>query len=180
MTNLHNKWLHKAIVEILIPVLQDRGFAWHKQRPAREVGREIVLGLPFGSMRRTNTNSVDIVEISLKKGDRSYFVLHAGSVPLKGARSWLTGRHYDADKIEICALEESWTMVNCKRLYALSYFGFRFKSLRTLSQEDYQDLIRRVVSYLPEIDDALRDGIIGPHMICEKFPRRYDDRNITG
>lgn len=179
MSNLHNKWLHAAIVDILIPALQDRGFVWHKQRPASEVGREIVLSWPFGSMRRTNATSVDIVEITLKKRDRSFFLLVVGSVPLEGARNWFTGRHYSSEEIEICDLEELWQLVNCKRFFELSYFGFRFKSWRTLSQKDYRDLVKRVVSYLPEIDDALRNRSVGPHMTYAKFPRQYDDLNIA-
>jgi hypothetical protein len=40
MANLHNKWLHKNIVSIMIPAIQDMGFEWKKQGTAKEVGRQ--------------------------------------------------------------------------------------------------------------------------------------------
>jgi hypothetical protein len=170
--NLHNKWLKKHIEAILIPALQDMGFEWHKQGTAKEVGREIVLGLPWGSMRRRNEKAMDIVEIGLRKRDRSFFALGVGSCPLGGARDYLKGKHYSAYDIMVSSLEEYWKMNNYPILQ--SHFGIRFKALRHASETDYEKLIRRVVSYLPEIEDALAAGKRGPHMRFVRNPRMYE------
>ena len=172
MSNLHNKWLHKNIENILIPALQDMGFEWKKQGTAKEVGREIVLGWPFGSMRRRNKDLMDIVEIQLKKRDRSFFALRVGSCALDGARDYLQGKHYEAADINVGYLEESWTMCSCPRFQ--SYFGFRFKSFRKITEADYERLIRRVVTYLPEIEEVLASGKVGRHMSFVQIPRQYE------
>jgi hypothetical protein len=162
MANPHNKWLHKNIVNILIPALQDMGFEWKKQGSAKEVGREIVLGLPFGDMRRRRGDVVDIVQISLRKRDRSFFKIRAGSCPQEGARGYLTGKYYAVDDIRVGDWGESWVLVPNPRSFR--YFGFRFKWLRNLTEDDYERLVRRVASYLSEIEDALVLGKAGPHM----------------
>lgn len=172
MPNLHNKWLYKNIVNILIPALQDMGFEWKRQRAAREVGREIVLGMPFGSLRRRNKNSIEIVEIHLRKRDRSFFNLHIGLCPIEGARDYLQGEHYDVEDIMTGYLEESWAMSSCPKFYM--HFGFRFKSLRDITEADYEKLVRRVVSYLPEVEEALASGKVGRHMSFVKIPRQYE------
>jgi hypothetical protein len=165
MTNPHNKWLHKNIVSILIPALQDMGFDWRKQGTSKKVGREVVLGLPFGTMKRTREDVVDIVQIALRKRDRSRFVIRAGSCQPEGARGYLTGTHYSVDDLKVDYLEKSWVMRPCKRFY--SAFGFRLKSLRNLAEADYERHVHKVASYLPEIDDALISGKAGPHMHFE-------------
>lgn len=162
MANPHNKWLHKYIISILIPSLQEMGFEWRKQGTAKEVGREIVLGLPFGEMRRRRGDVVDIVQISLRKRDRSFFKIHAGSCPIEGAREYLRGRHVQLNEMKVDYLEKSWTLKPNPRSFR--FFGFRFKWLRNLTQADYERLVRRVAGYVPEIEDALLSGKAGPHM----------------
>lgn len=170
--NMHNKWLKKSIENILIPALQDMGYEWKKQGTAAEVGREIVLGWPWGSMRRRNETTMDIVVICLRKRDRSFFRLNAGSCPLRGARGHVSGEYYSAEDVHPGALEESWAMV--PRFSFLGYFGIPFKELRGAKEADHQKLVRRVVSYLPEIEDALAFGKVGPHMKFIKSPRMYE------
>jgi hypothetical protein len=164
--------LKKHIEAILIPALQDMGFEWHKQGTAKEVGREIVLGLPWGSMRRRNEKTMDIVEIWLGKRDRSFFMLNAGTCSLEGVQDYLLGKHYSAEEIYTGGLEESWAMVS--RFSLNGNFGIRFKWLRNVTEADYEKLVRRVAGYLPEIEDALASGKIGPHMEFIRNPRMYE------
>ncbi len=171
MANPHNKWLHKNVVNILIPALQDMGFEWKKQGTAKEVGREIVLRSPFGDMRRRRGDVVDIVQINLRKRDRSFFLIRAGSCPETGSRAYLTGQHYAVDEIAVEWLERVWALLSNPRSFR--YFGFRFKWLRNLTEADYERLVRRVVSYLPEIDDALLSGKAGPHMHFRYIEPQY-------
>lgn len=170
-TNPHNKWLKKYIENILIPALQEAGFEWKKQGSVKEVGREIVLGWPWGSMRRRNETTMDIVEISLRKRDRSCFRLNAGSCSLEGARDYLNGEHYPAAEIHSGYLEECWAMVPRGSFYG--YFGLWFKPFRNVTEVDYEKLVRRVVSYLPEIEQALASDKVGPHMKRIRNPRIY-------
>lgn len=172
MANLHSKWLHKNIVSILIPALQDMGFEWKKQGTAKEVGREIVLGLPFGDMRRRRGDVVDIVQINLRKRDRSFFVISAGSCPLEGAREYLRGMHVPLNEMKVDYLEKSWTLKPNPRSFR--FFGFRLKWLRNLSEADYERLVRRVASYVPEIQDALVIGKAGPHMHFVHIEPQYN------
>jgi hypothetical protein len=169
--NFHNKWLKKHIESNLIPTLQEMGFEWQKQRSAKEVGREIVLGWPWGSMRRRNDKTMDIIEICLRKRDRSFFRLNAASCPLEGARDYLNGKHYSADEIHTDYLEECWAMV--PRFSLNGYFGIQFKLFHNVTEADYEKLVGRVVSYLPEIEQALTSGKVGPHMKHIRNPRMY-------
>jgi hypothetical protein len=171
MSNPHNKWLHKNIVNILIPAIQDMGFEWKKQGTAKEVGREIVLGLPFGDMRRRRGDVVDIVQISLRKRDRSFFIVRAGSCPPEGAREYLRGSHVPLDEMKVDYLEKAWALVPNPRSFR--YFGFRFKWLRNLTEADYERLVRRVADYLPEIEGALVSGTAGPHMRFRYIEPQY-------
>ncbi len=54
------------------------------------------------------------------------------------------------------------------------YFCIRFKSFRTVTESDYEKLVRRVVSYLPEIEQALAIGKVGPHMSIITNKRMYE------
>jgi hypothetical protein len=172
MSNLHSKWLKKNIEKILIPAIQDMGFEWKKQGSAKEVGREIVLGWPWGSMRRRNERTIDIIEISLRKRDRSFFFLNAASCPLDGARGHVTGKHYSAEEIHSGYLEECWALV--PRFSFLGYFGVRFVPFRTVTEAHYEKLVRQVAGYLPEIEEALTLGKVGPHMEFIRNPRMYE------
>jgi hypothetical protein len=171
MPNSHNKWLYKQIVNILIPALQDMGFEWKKQGAVKEVGRGVVMLLPFGTMKRIRGGVVDIIQISLTKRDRARFVIRIGSCSPEGARGYLTGKHYGVDELKVDYLEKSWVLRPYKRFY--SYFGFSFKSLRNITEADYERLVRQVVSYLPEIEAVLISGKAGPHMHFEHIEPQY-------
>jgi hypothetical protein len=172
MSKLHNKWLKMNIEQVLIPALQDQGYEWHKQGKSKEVGRETVLGWPFGSMRRRNLDHVDIIEIQLEKYDRSKFRINVGSCPLEGAREYHGGRHVPAEEMFVSYLEKSWEMCSCPMFP--SFFGLRFKSLRNITEADYERLVWRVVSYLPEIEEVLATGKLGPHMRHIQMQRAYE------
>jgi hypothetical protein len=171
MAESYYKWLHKNIINILIPALQDMGFEWRKQGTVKDVGREFVLNLPFGTMRRMRGDLSDLVQISLRKRDSARFVIRAGVCPKEGASGYLTGKHYALDDLKVDYLEESWVMRPYKKFY--SDFGFRFKSLRNLTETDYERLVRRITSYLPEIDNALVSGKAGPHMHFRYIKPQY-------
>jgi hypothetical protein len=175
MANPHNKWLKKNIETILIPAIRDMGFLWRKQGTSKEVGREIVLGMPFGDMRRPTGCTIDVIEIHLQKRDRSFFALYAGRFPAEGVRDYLHGKHHYADEVRTGDLEEYWVMSACPRLFM--DFGFRFKSLRSITEADYKSLAQRVASYLPEIQEAMVTGKLGPHMKHVQMPRVYETKS---
>lgn len=178
MSYIHKKWLHKSIEKILIPELQENGFEWIKQKSSKEVGREIFLGWPFGVMRRNIDGFIDIVEITIEKRDRSQFFLTAGRFHEGGVRDYLYGNHVAPNDVRTSDLEEYWTLIRCPKCFNYLPFssGFRvpFKFIRRVKQSHYENLVRRVSGYIPEIEEALDSGKIGPHMMHVKMDRVYE------
>jgi len=55
-----------------------------------------------------------------------------------------------------------------------TWFFLWFWRFRTPAQSDYDKLARRVMDFLPEVDLALREGKLGPHMRRVMIRKRTD------
>jgi hypothetical protein len=110
---------------------------------------------------------LDLVEIQLMTYRRAAFLINAGVVPKRGIKT-LTGR-WPAEEISVGWLDESFVMYESPRWR--SWFSMWFWRFRTPVQSDYNKLSLRVAGYLQEIELALREGKLGPHMQKVVIPR---------
>ena len=80
----------------------------------------------------------------------------------------LTG-HWPAQDLYVDWLNEFFIMYACPR-WRIWFSVWRWPG-RSLSQDDYDKLSIRVADLLPEIEMALREGRLGPHMRRVTIPR---------
>lgn len=152
----------------LLPVLTEQGFELAPLAHRGPIDREFVLTLPLGRMRRTRAGELDLVEIDFAKHRRPAFRINVGVAPKAGLMT-LTG-HWPADDPYVKWLNEFFIMYACPRWRI--WFSLRFWSLRSPVKDDYDELALRVAGLVPELELALREGKLGPHMRQVVIPRR--------
>jgi hypothetical protein len=153
----------------LLPVLTKQGFEVAPPVHRGPVDRQVVLGFPsWGRLIRIRESGVDLIEIQLAPHRRAAFRINVGVAPKKGMMT-LTG-HWRAEDVHVHWLNEFFEM------YAMSrwriWFSLRFWSLRSQVKDDYDKLALRVAGLVPELELALREGKLGPHMRQVVIPRR--------
>lgn len=152
----------------LLPVLTKRGFEVAPLAHRGPIDREFVLTLPLGRLRRTREGKVDLVEIDFAKHRRPAFRVNVGVAPQAGLMT-LTG-HWPADDLYVEWLNEFFIMYASPRWQ--TWFSVRRRFYRPRMQGDYDKLALRVADLVPELELALREGKLGPHMRRVVIPRR--------
>jgi hypothetical protein len=148
-------------------MLIKQGFEVAPLAQREPIDREFVLALPLGRLRRTREGEVDLVEIDFAKHRRPAFRINVGVAPKAGLMTF-TG-HWPADDLYVEWLNEFFIMYACPRWRI--WFSLRFWSLRSPVQDDYDKLVLRVAGLVPELESALREGRLGPHMRRVGIPR---------
>jgi len=159
--------LIKSLRTHLLPVLTKQGFEVAPLAHRWPIDREFVLALPLGRLRRTREGEVDLVEIDFAKHRRPAFRINIG-VASKAGLMTLTG-HWPADDLYVEWLNEFFIMYACPRWRI--WFSLRFWSLRSPVQDDYDKLALRMAGLVPELELALREGKLGPHIRRVVIPR---------
>jgi hypothetical protein len=165
-------WLIQSLQTHLLPVLLEQGFA---VAPAVAPGhsgpveRELVLALPLGRLVRHREGGVDLIEIDFRKYRRAAFRIAAGVAPKEGLMT-LTG-HWPAEDIHVGWLNEFYVMYALPR-WRVSFFTWHWP-YQSPTQGDYQRLAQRVAGFVPELELALREGGLGPHMRRFLIPRTF-------
>ena len=165
----HRKLLIESVRTHILPRLIEQGFVVTPQINSEPIDREFVQAFPLGFLRRTRPDGrVDLVEIQFTSYRGAAFRTNAGVAPKEGMMT-LTG-HWPAEEILVGWLNEFFEMYASPRWWA--WFSLRFWSFRTPVQAEYDNLALQVAGFLPEIDLALRESRLGPHMRRVVIPRR--------
>lgn len=175
----HRDWLIQSVRTHLLPVLIEQGFAVAPLVHRDPVDREYELSFPsWGRLIRIRGSGVDLVEIQLATYRRAAFRISAGVVPRNGL-STPTG-HQPAEELAVHWLNEyfetharPWLRPGL-RAVGLEPLGAWFsvhRLYRPRTQSDYDKLAFRVAGLVPELELALREGKLGPHMRRVVIPR---------
>ncbi len=152
----------------LLPVLTRQGFEVAPPVHRGPVDREFVLSFPaWGRLIRARESGVELIEIQFAPRRRAAFRINVGVAPKEGMMT-LTG-HWRAEDVLVHWLNEFF------EIYALSrwriWFSVRRPLYRSRTQGDYDKLALRVAGLVPELELALREGKLGPHMRRVVIPR---------
>jgi hypothetical protein len=125
----------------------------------------------WGRLIRRREPIVDQVEIQFSSYGRAAFRINAAAVPKDGMMT--SGGHKTSEEcveLGICDLEthaRPWLRPGLRAL-GLEPLGAWFSlwswSFRSPTPSDYDQLALRAASVLPELEVALREGKLGPHM----------------
>lgn len=158
----HRALLLESVRAHLLPRFIERGFVGTdiKDRNYRD-------SFPLGRLRRSRPDGgVDVVEIQFQSDRRAAFRINACAVPREGmmtAGGWRTAEEIDAgglhDHFELYASPQ-WRR----------WFSLPFWSLRAPDAAKYERLALEVATFLPEVELALREGKLGPHMRKIVYP----------
>jgi hypothetical protein len=170
-TLFNDDLLIRSIQAHLMPVLIGQGFEVVPLVTRGPVDREFVLTLPLGRLRRIRDSKVDLVEIDFARHRRAAFRINAGVAPKNGLIT-LTG-HWPAQDLYVEWLNEFFVMYTYPR-WSIWFSVWRWP-WRPPSQHDYDKLAQRVASFIPELESALREGSLGPHMRKVVIQRSWQD-----
>lgn len=139
----------------LLPALIQRGF-----EPVR--GGPVDRDSPLGRLIRVREPVVDQVEIELLSHGRAAFRINACPVPKEGMTT--PGGHRTAEEVLALGVHDL-EMYAWPRLFIFfSLFSMGLWRFRSPVQADYDKLALRVADLMPELESALREGKLGPHM----------------
>jgi hypothetical protein len=166
--------LEESVQTHLLPALTKLGF---EAAPVAEYGgsadREFVRGFPqWGNLIRERESIIDKVEIQFSTYERAAFRINATPVPKEGMMT--AAGHQTAEEIHASGLHchfethaRPWLRPSL-RAFGLEPLGEWFSvwhwPILPPTQADYDKLALHVAGILPELELALREGKLGPHV----------------
>jgi hypothetical protein len=161
--------LKQSLRTHLLPVLTNQGFEAAPPVPRGPVDREFVVSFPlWGRLIRARESGVDLIEIQFAPRRRDAFRINMGVSPKEGMAT-LKG-HWAAEDVLVHWLNEFFEMYASSRWRI--WFSVRQPLFRSRTQGDYDKLALRVAGLVPELELALREGKLGPHMRRIVIPQR--------
>jgi hypothetical protein len=158
-------WLIDSLQQHLVPALVQQGFEAGKAEASRPfVDRKFVKAFPFAKLIRVRESAVEQISIQLASNDRCAFRINASVVPPK---KMVTAKLPPVVGLEGKGLSEQFEMYEYPILWAwltAGWFSVRTWPFQTPSLKDYEKLALRVSTYVPELDLALSESKLGPHM----------------
>ena len=164
--------LRESVRAHLVPALIRQGFAFDPRQVDRPVEPKAVGISPFGQLQRSRPDGgTDLVEIQFMTYQRPAFRINACAVP-KGGMMTPSG-HRTAEECIVLGVKDLYSharpwlrpLLRALRLEPLGeWFSVWHWPLRTPTKGDYDKLAIKAVGILPELESALRDGELGPHM----------------
>jgi hypothetical protein len=165
--------LEESVRTHLLPALGKRGFEPAPLVRRGPVDRKAVGIFPsWGRLIRVREPIVDQVEIQFSTYGRAAFRINACAVPKEGMMTaW---GHETAEECLAHGVHDletharPWLRPTLRALRIEpvgQWFSVRHWPLRSRIQADYDNLALRVVDILPELELALREGKLGPHML---------------
>jgi len=156
----------------LLPALIQRGFEAALRVHGNPAERKSVGIFPFGLLRRARPDGgVDLVEIQFMTYQRAAFRINACAVPKEGMMT--AGGHRTAEELFAGGLHDHFEtharpwLRPALRVLRVEPLGEWFSvwswPLRS-PKGDFDKLALRVVGVLSELELALRDGQLGPHI----------------
>jgi hypothetical protein len=164
----HKDLLLQSVQTHILPVFVQHGFSVTPGTRRGPDDRKSADTFPFELRRARPDGGVDLVEIQFMTYQRAAFRINAGMAPREGMMT-VTG-HRSAEEVCVHWLNEFFEMYASSRWR--SWFSLWLWRFRTPVQSDYDKLALRVAGFLPEVELALREGKLGPHMRRVMIPRR--------
>lgn len=164
----HKDLLVQSVRMQILPVLIGKGFNIRpRPRGTLRDGKNLDT-FPFDILRRDKPDGdTDLVEIQFMTYGRAAFRINACSVPKEGMMT-IGGRRI-ADALEAGGLHDHFEMYSSATLRR--WFSLWFWRLRKPLQSDYDRLALQVAGLLPEIELALCNNKLGPHMRRITIPK---------
>jgi hypothetical protein len=174
----HKEALLRSVESRILPVLLKQGFVRVSQPSPVVADAKHADTFPFDLLRRqVHDGATDLVEIQFQSYGRAAFRINACTVPKEGMMT--LGGLRTGDQISAGGLHTHFEMYQWPRLW--KWFALSFWHFRNPDQASYDALASRVMTYPPEIDLALREDRVGPHMRHIKVPtNRVANRAETG
>lgn len=160
MAGNRRQWLRKAIKSRLLPAFEQRGFAVVPLSDEERGDRESLSAFPFGRLQRAGSQGVESVEIQMGRYDAT-FHLNFGVVPRQGG-TFASG-HFGPEAFLVTWLEEWYELCRRPWLFGRPFAIWRWPG-QTITEADYDELVKGVVELIPEVEHALKDGTCGPHV----------------
>jgi hypothetical protein len=167
-------WLTQSVRTHLLPVVIKHKFEVAPPQELPEpVDRDFLLRFPpWGRLMRRRELVVDLIQIQFASYGRAAFRINAGVVPRDGLTT--TTGHRSVEEAAVDWLDEyfetharPWLRPGLKAL-GLEPLGAWFSVWRwpyqTSVKEDYEKIALYAASSVPELELALRDGRLGPHV----------------
>jgi len=164
----------------LVPALIRLGFEPAASRLREPEDRKYFGCFPsWGRLIRRREPIVDQIEIQFSTYGRAAFRINAASVPKDGMMT--DGGHKTADECVALGVHDLETharpwlrpILRVLRVEPLgAWFSLWRLALRSPTRADYAKLALRAVGVLPELESALHEGKLGPHM------RRFEMRPL--
>src|SRR5581483_3024158 len=146
------KWLLRSIELHLLPAFVQQGFTQEPQNAHEPpIDRRRTLAFPLNDLVRMRESAVDTVRIQFAPYRFNAFRINATTRPKKDD-GWPISR---------------FEMYAFPRLFALwwwSWFSVNRWPFRAPNQADYEKLALRVAGYVAELEVALHEGRLGPHL----------------
>jgi hypothetical protein len=157
----HRALLVESVRRYVLPGFIQLGFEVTKARGSSD---HI---FPLGHLGRERPDrTVDLAEIQFMTYRRAAFRINLCAVPREGIMT-LGGRR-SADETDAGGLHDHFEMYASPRWRL--WFSLRFWRLRKPKEAEYENLAQSVVAMPPEVESALRDGKVGPHMRKITYP----------
>jgi len=156
----HREWLIESVRTHVLSEITQRGFDAAPVVNRGPVDREYVLSLPLGRLFRIRQSRVELAEIQFASSGRAAFRINVGVPPKDGIETF-TG-HWAPEELDAGGLPDHFEMYAHPRWWL--WFSVWHWPGQSLSKADYDKLAVRVAGFVPELELALREGQLGPHM----------------
>jgi hypothetical protein len=158
------QWLRKAVNRHLLPAFEQRGFTIMPLGKDEASDRESRSAFPFGRLRRPSPQGFEVVEIQMARYSAA-FSFNIAVVPKEGyPPSWGQGGEFPVTWFEDWYEFHRWPRVS--RGFSVHRWPWQ-----TVTQADYDALVKRIVDLIPEIEQLFKDGTCGPHVKHINLPR---------
>lgn len=160
------RWLIRSLQRHLLPSFVQQGFELAPSEAlAAPHDRRYARAFPLDKLVRARESRVDCVSIQFATHDRNAFRInarvdppkevmnHKGIPPAQGYSARGLSEHF-----EMHASPKLWAW------FTWGWFSVRHNPFRTPVQSDYEKLAIRVAGFQHELELALREGRLGPHM----------------
>lgn len=163
----------------LLPVLIQREFAAGSRVGLGPTDEKSADTFPFGLFRRVRPDGgVDLVEIQFSTYQRPAFRINACAVPKEGLLT--VGGHRTAEELDAGGLHDhfvtharAWLRPGLRALGLeplAGWYSLRLWRRRSANQADYDRLALEAANVVPEIELALSQGRVGPHILKIVIP----------
>ena len=169
MASNDRRWLKRSVTKFLLPAFQQIGFASQPLRRALGTDRSLGIHMPFGELRRAGPDGEELVQLELMPKQLAALRITFGIVPAAGIDT-ISG-HVPADEMLAYWLPLYYQL--CPNPRNMWYFLIARPLGKSIDQEAYDDMVRAIVSILPQVDAALRRGECGANVrMVDRRPGR--------